>query len=578
MEAAAKAAELIAKTSYKEIGSAEFRTQEEIINEFEGAYYANGVNIKNPTDKDLARYYANIRRLQFDRSIPDILKNAIEFIPDMYAYSAALYNALTEHRTYKDGWHEDDTFYKAVEAIFEAKNEAELAEAEKEAVRLAAPVGVEHTVHMEENTMAEPDAEGYLKIYMQDIPGFKALINSYIVEKKNADALYEQCAVLTGSKEGPAFDAWLSVRKQESKTHDDIEKAIIKHWGGPYSATVQARGFREFFDSQMVALDKLAASPLGVEQNIFKKEKIMSDEYDEDEGFENESGLGDAFGDEGAEPEQERETDLAEPGAKLSREELAFRNTVHQRKQIAESLKNGSLPCLPGKDGYADTSPAVNITTGTRYHGASLLYLKDHQKRNGFPTAEYATPEAIQKAGVPIRGGEQSVSINFSEKNKGTGEWENKTVKLFNIAQTAKPWAVRKYAENLTAEKEQKRQNFLKNQFGESYKPREKVERESGPEIACTSTEPERYLGQYLAAVSLGGKFKVTEQQASEFAQKMEGKLYERNVDDHLDPFKLSKICNAAGVQCKEIIKEIKQPQPKQEQTQKIEQKHSRHM
>ena len=212
--------------------------------------------------------------------------------------------------------------------------------------------------------------------------------------------------------------------------------------------------------------------------------------------------------------------------------------------------------------------------TGTRYHGANLLYLKDFQKRNGFPTAEYATGEAIQKSGIPIRQGEKGVSINVSTLDEKTNTWDNKTVHLFNVAQTTRPWEFKAYAEKLTAEKEQEKQAFLKNQYGDSYRPREKAEQKPGPEITCGSTEPERYLAQYLAAVSTGGAFKVSPQQAAEFSQKMTDRIYERNIENtHTDPFKLSKICNAAGVQCREIIKEIKQPQHKQEQTQQ----HSRH-
>jgi superfamily II DNA/RNA helicase len=247
------------------------------------------------------------------------------------------------------------------------------------------------------------------------------------------------------------------------------------------------------------------------------------------------------------------------------------------RTQIAVSLQNGSLPCLPGADGLADTGPAVNLTTGTRYHGANLLYLKDFQKRNGFPTAEYATLDAIKKSGVPIRAGEKGVDISFAEKNSQTGEWDNKTVKLFNVAQTARPWEFKAYAEKLTAEKEQEKQTFLKSQYGDAYQSREKAEQKPGPTITCSSTEPERYLGQYLAAVSLGGAFKATPQQSAEFAQKMKDQLYKPMAEsEYPDPFKLSKICRDAGVQCKEIIKEIKQPQ--HEVKQQREQTHSRRM
>jgi hypothetical protein len=270
-------------------------------------------------------------------------------------------------------------------------------------------------------------------------------------------------------------------------------------------------------------------------------------------------------------PEESVEAAEREP---MTAEEQSFRNVLHQRKQISESLKNGSLPCLPGTDGYADTSPAVNLVNGTRYHGANLLYLKDFQKRNGFPTCEYATQEAIQKSGIPIRKGEHGVSITFDQKNEA-GQWEKKNVKLFNVAQTSRPWDFRKYAEGLAAEKEQQHQEYLKTQFGANYQPPEKKERAPGPEIACSSTEPERYLAQYLAAVSLGGKFKVTPQQAGEFAEKMQGQLYEHDLGKEVsNPFKLSKICNAANVQCREVIKEQLHPQFKHEP----EQKHSRRL
>jgi hypothetical protein len=230
----------------------------------------------------------------------------------------------------------------------------------------------------------------------------------------------------------------------------------------------------------------------------------------------------------------------------------------------------------------------VNLANGTRYHGANLLYLKDFQKRNGFPTSEYATQDAVQKSGIPIRKGEHGVSITFDQKSD-RGEWEKKNVRLFNAAQLSRPWEFKKYAEGLAAAEEQRKQEFLKSQYGESYQPKEKQEKNPGPEITCSSTEPDRYLAQYFTAVSLGGAFKVTPQQAGEFAEKMQGQLYAKDFtnsngeqifnskgEQATNPFKLSKICNLASAQCKEIIKDIKQP--KQEQTQKLEHKQSRHM
>jgi hypothetical protein len=256
-------------------------------------------------------------------------------------------------------------------------------------------------------------------------------------------------------------------------------------------------------------------------------------------------------------------------------EEIAFLNALHQRKVVADALGNGTLSCLPGPDGLADTAPAVNLVNGTRYHGANLLYLKEHQKQNGFPAAEYATAEQISKSGIFVRRGEKGVTISFSTQNEETGQWEQKNVKLFNVAQTVKPWEFKSWAEQQARAKEQERLDFLRSQYGANYQPPEQKQKNPGPDIICSSTDPEKYLGQYLAAVSLGSSFKAGPEQAAEFAKKMEASLFERMENGHTNPFKLSKICNEAGRYCKELIKELRSEQ-RLEQAQKHEHQQSR--
>ncbi|MDR0730416.1 MAG: phosphoribosyltransferase [Treponema sp.] len=274
-------------------------------------------------------------------------------------------------------------------------------------------------------------------------------------------------------------------------------------------------------------------------------------------------------------------------------EEVAFLNALHQRNVISESLENGKLPCLPGVNGFADTSPAVNIANDTRYHGVNLLYLKDFQTRNGFPSAEFITRDQIDKARTEtgdqifIRKDQKPVTVSFKVQNEGSGEWEQKNVMLYNVAQTTKPWALKAWAEKHVQEKQQEKQEFLKQQYGDQYKPYEPKQKGPGPEIACSSTEPEKYLGQYLAAVSMGGTFKVSPEQAKEFAANLKTALSERHFDEkyavhevhgqtRTDPFKLSKVCQAAGQECKEVMREIGREQRQQTQEQNQEQKISR--
>jgi hypothetical protein len=279
-------------------------------------------------------------------------------------------------------------------------------------------------------------------------------------------------------------------------------------------------------------------------------------------------------------------------GKNLSPKEAAFMNTVHQRKVVADAIKAGTLACLPGADGYADTAPAVNLVNKTYYHGSNLLYLKDHQKKNGFPTAEYVTYQQIEKAqkdnpDLFLREGQKGVSLHVSEKIEGTYNWEEKHIRLFNVAQLNKPWEMNKWAEQKQEEDAQKKLEWLKTQYGSDYKTPEPKPKEPGPEIACKSTDPEKYLGQYFAAVSMGGKFKASPEQAAEFSNKMINAMYEKltNKDGKpvlgkegqpvSNPFKLEEISRNANEECKIFIRDLRiearkqnQPEQKQEQTQ----------
>jgi len=293
----------------------------------------------------------------------------------------------------------------------------------------------------------------------------------------------------------------------------------------------------------------------------------------------------------------------------LSPKEKAFReaviNATFQRKVVADAIKNGTLACLPGADGYADTTPAVNIMTPQKpYHGDTQLFLKAFQKQeqNGFPTAEYVTYHQIDKCresgvDVYVRQGQKGVSLLISEKKEEAGDWETKKIRLFNVAQLNSPKLIKDWAEKQIAEQAKKDLEYKQMQYGSGYKPPEAKPKEPGPEIVCTSTEPEKYLGQYLAAVSMGSKFKVSPEQSAEFSEKMVKALYvpmepRRNEQTGevkppplnketgqpiTDCFSLEKISRAANKECVEFMRNLgmaaqKQNQPvqKQEQTQSI--------
>jgi hypothetical protein len=302
---------------------------------------------------------------------------------------------------------------------------------------------------------------------------------------------------------------------------------------------------------------------------------------------------------------EDREEETIAEEKELSPKQQAFikaaREAAYDRKTVANAIRAGTLACLPGTDGYADTAPALNIMNidNKYYHGAKLLLIKEHQKQNGFPTGEYLTAFQIDKAkeekpDLFIRKGQHGITIHVNEKNDQTGDWDEKDIKLFNVAQLNKPAVIKEWAEQKRQEKEQEILEYNQTQYGTGYKPPEPKSREPGPEIVCSSTEPEKYLGQYLAAVSMGGKFKVTPEQAGEFSDKMIASLYKKleplfnketgevkqpplNKEGEIitDSFSFIKISAAANQECKTFMRDLRieaqkqnQPEQKQEQEQ----------
>jgi hypothetical protein len=233
-------------------------------------------------------------------------------------------------------------------------------------------------------------------------------------------------------------------------------------------------------------------------------------------------------------------------------EEIAMINAKSERKRIVAALETGALCCLPGENGYADTTPAKNLINRSLYHGVYQLLLKDHQKQNGFPTAEFGTFAQFEKAsrfagkdGI-IKKGERGTTITLNVNG------ELKSIRLFNIAQAVHPEAIRAYADHVYQEK----QEYLKQAKGADY--REPKPRTEGAPIACSSVKPEEYLGQYFAALSLDRGFKATPRQAAQFAENMKNTVFEKSQTGHINPYNLNMVCNRASAYCKSPLYNVK--------------------
>jgi hypothetical protein len=243
--------------------------------------------------------------------------------------------------------------------------------------------------------------------------------------------------------------------------------------------------------------------------------------------------------------------------ANINKDDLAIISAKSDRKRFINALDTGTLACLPDQNGFADTKPAVNVVNNTIYRGSGQLLLKVFQRQNGFPTAEYCTFDQIEKANnfsgekkAFLMKGSKGISLNFLIAG------EQKSIRLFNIAQVRNPEIVRSYADHLALVKE----NYLHQKYGDQYHP--KANTVSGLAISCTSSEPSEYMGQYLAALSLGRQFRATAEQGAEFTAKTKDFIFERNEAGHINPFNLNRLGSRASHYCKDIIPQLANPDP----------------
>jgi hypothetical protein len=244
----------------------------------------------------------------------------------------------------------------------------------------------------------------------------------------------------------------------------------------------------------------------------------------------------------------------------ISQNDQAIISAKTDRKKFIAALDAGTLACLPDDKGFADTQAARNVINNTVYQGSGQLLLKDFQRQNQFPTAEFFAFDQIEKAAafsderIFLKKGSKGISLSFSK------DGEQKSVRLFNIAQVDKPELIREYADY----RAQQEEAYQKQRLGENYHP--KNANAVKPAISCASSEPAEYLGQYLAALTDGRKFKVSPKQAEEFKAKTKDFIFEQNSEGHINPFNLNRLGGKASAQCKQILSELREKAKKERQ------------
>jgi hypothetical protein len=346
-------------------------------------------------------------------------------------------------------------------------------------------------------------------------------------------------AILSPSRDGQGFTFIPSVYEKHNfqrfleKTHEEEKILYIKSKGSELWGQLQLlprhnpkpsmKSIQTKEDIVKLYYNQVS-NPVRMSGDNIVKGKSMANEFEHDD--------------------EEMENDKTQDPRKR-----ALYHAVDQQKAVSDALKNGTLCCLPGADGYADTQPAKNLLSDRIYHGATQLAVKAHQIEGGFPTGEYITYDLYTKMketnpDLIIRKGQNGVTINYSERNDAADKYEEKFARLLNVAQFNKPDKVKELIEQNKQEKHEEYIADQKRQYGSKWQPSEKKEQEAGAEIVCSSTEPAKYLGQYLAAISTNGKFKVSPEQAKEFSEKLDAVLSAPHISKETG----QPLCNKEGI------------------------------
>lgn len=258
---------------------------------------------------------------------------------------------------------------------------------------------------------------------------------------------------------------------------------------------------------------------------------------------------------------------------------------------LAASIKNGTSPLLPNKDGFVDLKPAYNINTNTKAEGLTQLMLLEKQAELKAPTAAFvtfATVKKAQNAGVDCKvlKGSKGIQIPIVERTNDNGFEIKAANNWFNISQIENPEKLIQFCKDEMTKKYEEKVEYINttypnSSYQEKKNPAERDFEKPNEKIVPLNektTEAYQYLGQLLNAVQSNRKLYVTPEQATLFQKKAEQVLtaeYEPGKKDILAIKKLTDSAERLYKKNKEYLKEYYQKQS-QKKGHKVEQKQER--
>ncbi|MDR3284269.1 MAG: hypothetical protein LBS97_03700 [Treponema sp.] len=217
------------------------------------------------------------------------------------------------------------------------------------------------------------------------------------------------------------------------------------------------------------------------------------------------------------------------------------------RQTFVSALDTGALPFIPQND-LCDTSQITNPVTHLAYHQIFDLFLKEYSCRRGFKTPEYLTSAQAQTAfyagnkadGRALIEGSRGVTVI----TKTYREYGAETVRLYNMEQITDRETIYRYGSAYS--KPIPVTSFTRASFPQK--------RGAFQPIACSSTVPAEYIGQYYIANTLNADFIVNGDQAACFTRKVKNYVYHKDADGDVNPFAIYHLLCDAEAYCRSRV------------------------
>lgn len=222
----------------------------------------------------------------------------------------------------------------------------------------------------------------------------------------------------------------------------------------------------------------------------------------------------------------------------------------HSAKLIRESIENNTAPFLPDSSGVIKAKPIFNGNKGFCLTAKDLIPLQIIQGENSNVVVTFNT---VNKAGIKIKEGEKGFFYNYQKEDKSVG-----VSQYFFPEQTENPEKIKEFVNPRIAK-------------GIKLLTPDKI-------VEIKSSEPDQYLGAYLAACKTGATVKVSPEIAEQFKQnvmpilKNQTSIHKNKEMDSLSDLMFKSERNAIDITTS-MQKEKGQQQAKSQEQQKPQKK-----